>query len=136
MISISRLLLVLLPVSCGAIRSFVPKPDLPKGISLEDPNNQWMSLNERVEFLRASDDAELVRRFLSSNGGSQSPYDTQAFVDGDQEYDEYQQAWRYLGFMIDCDASLDDDNGGSGSWDGGTGEGCARYVLWAAVSDE
>ena len=72
-------------------------------------------------------------------------YNIQPFVEGISEYDEYQQAWRLLGFMIDCDDTLsymDDDayyayqnnNGGSGSWDGGTGEGCHRYVLWAAVS--
>ena len=46
------------------------------------------------------------------------------------EYDEQQQAWRYLGFVIDCDSATDDD----ASWDGGTGEGCTRFVLWAAVS--
>ena len=41
--------------------------------------------------------------------------------------------------MIDCNDPTayyindDDGNGDSGSWDGGTGEGCTRYVLWAAV---
>lgn len=69
----------------------------------------------------------------------QNIYRVQPFAEGISEYDEYQQAWRFLGFMVDCNASTDDDNnheggGGSGSWDGGTGEGCQRYLLWAAVS--
>ena len=63
-------------------------------------------------------------------------YKVQPFVEGISNYDEYQQAWRLLGFMIDCNAGklYDDDDGGSGSGDKGTGEGCMRYVLWAAVS--
>jgi hypothetical protein len=66
------------------------------------------------------------------------------FADGAYEYDSHQQAWRLLGFMIDCDDqylssssnNCDDGNNnrkGSGSGDGGTGEGCHRYVIWAAV---
>lgn len=67
-------------------------------------------------------------------------YKVQPFADGVGEYDEYQQAWRFLGFMVDCNArSSNDDNngggGGSGSYDGGTGEGCKRYLLWAAYVD-
>ncbi len=63
-----------------------------------------------------------------------NPYSVQPFVEGMSEYDEYQQAWRLLGFMIDCNgASDDDENSGSGSEDT-TEDGCARYVLWAAVS--
>jgi len=60
-------------------------------------------------------------------------YSVAPFVEGESEYDEYQQAWRYLGFMIDCNDgyTFDDD----GSYDGGTGEGCSRYLLWAAYVD-
>ena len=68
-------------------------------------------------------------------------YRLSPFVEGVTEYDEYQTAWRLLGFMIDCDDDLsdvtyDDDqyNSGSGSGSGDTGEGCNRYVVWAAVS--
>jgi len=64
-----------------------------------------------------------------------NPYSVQPFVEGMSEYDEYQQAWRLLGFMIDCNgASDDDENSGSGSEDT-TEDGCARYVLWAAYVD-
>lgn len=107
---------------------------LPNNRNLEDERNQWVSLDEQTEFLQVLD-GELGRKLADSAAASSSnninPYATQAFVDGEDEYDEYQQAWRYLGFMIDCDSSNDDD--GSGSYDGGTGEGCNRYVVWAAV---
>lgn len=59
------------------------------------------------------------------------------FVDGVSEYDSYQQAWRFLGFMVDCNAktSSNNNNEGHGSRDAQTtGEGCKRYLLWAAVS--
>lgn len=66
-----------------------------------------------------------------------SQYRVQPFVEGVSDYDTYQQAWRMLGFMIDCDGSSSNNNndgGNSGSNDGSsTGEGCQRYVLWAAV---
>mmetsp|Transcript_34012 Transcript_34012/g.82466 ORF Transcript_34012/g.82466 Transcript_34012/m.82466 type:complete len:431 (-) Transcript_34012:221-1513(-) len=70
----------------------------------------------------------------------QNTYRVQPFAEGISEYDEYQQAWRFLGFMVDCNAKeTDDDNqhdgGGSNSYDGGTGEGCKRYLLWAAYVD-
>jgi hypothetical protein len=65
-------------------------------------------------------------------------YNSQPFVEGVSDYDEYQQAWRLLGFMIDCDAVGDDDvdshdnknnnNGGQRSADG-----CGRFLIWAAV---
>jgi len=66
-----------------------------------------------------------------------NPYSVQPFVEGMGDYDEYQQAWRLLGFMIDCNAVSSDDNEderghGSNSADV-TDEGCARYVMWAAV---
>lgn len=64
-----------------------------------------------------------------------NPYSVQPFVEGMSEYDEYQQAWRLLGFMIDCN-SVDDDGSGSGSGsEDVTEDGCARYVLWAAYVD-
>lgn len=61
-------------------------------------------------------------------------YRIQPFADGIGEYDEYQQAWRYLGYMIDCNAREEeyDDDEHHDSFEG-TGEGCKRYVLWAAV---
>jgi len=62
-------------------------------------------------------------------------YRVQPFAEGISEYDEYQQAWRFLGYMVDCNANSNDDDQGSGSGDSGTGEGCKRYLLWAAYVD-
>jgi hypothetical protein len=69
-----------------------------------------------------------------------SRYDKQPFVEGDTEYSSYQQAWRMLGFMIDCDAdtsySYNNRKNNHNSQDNGdymTGQGCQRYVVWAAV---
>lgn len=83
-------------------------------------------------------------RTLSETTGTTSgaydhydPYSVEPFVEGMGQYDEYQQAWRLLGFMIDCNNPVEDDDyeasGGSGD-EYVTEEGCARYVLWAAVS--
>lgn len=83
------------------------------------------------------------RRNLETEEGEESttgaweeydPYSVQPFVEGMSEYDEYQQAWRLLGFMIDCNSVDDDEGSGSGSEDV-TEDGCARYVLWAAYVD-
>lgn len=80
----------------------------------------------------------------SSTSASAGAYKLSPFVEGESDYDEYQQAWRLLGFMIDCDDDIsnwmtDDyynqqgDNNNRGSGDQGTGDMCTRYVLWAAV---
>ena len=79
----------------------------------------------------------------TTTSASSSAYKLSPFVEGESDYDEYQQAWRLLGFMIDCDDQvtnwMTDDwyqqNGQNreGSGDQGTGDMCTRYVLWAAV---
>ena len=112
-----------------------------------DGKSQWMSISEDVQFMPNSNLPPLPRppknRKLeteeedeeSTTGAWEEydPYSVQPFVEGMSEYDEYQQAWRLLGFMIDCNSVDDDDGSGSGSEDV-TEDGCARYVLWAAVS--
>jgi len=64
-------------------------------------------------------------------------YSVQPFIPGLGKYDEYAQAWRLLGFMIDCNEVTEDDDYAqdNGSNDGGTEEGCTRYLLWAAYVD-
>mmetsp|Transcript_19597 Transcript_19597/g.28333 ORF Transcript_19597/g.28333 Transcript_19597/m.28333 type:complete len:155 (+) Transcript_19597:104-568(+) len=117
----------------SAVRTFAPKPNIDL-IEKFERDEEWVEMNDRTDFLPASRMGKA--RFLSETTSESSlfnPYASQNFVDGSYEYDEYQQAWRYLGFVIDCDASTDDDDR-SGSYDGGTGDGCHRYVLWAAVS--
>ncbi len=115
----------------------------------------WVTLGQGLEFqpsahqdwnnpkLRAARD-EAQSRLL---GGSTSSYTSTAatatlFVDSQyREYNGYQQAWRYMGFYIDCSTANqaehkddhhrhlpgEDDHGGGGSM------GCTRYLLWAAV---
>ncbi|KAG7357356.1 hypothetical protein IV203_002044 [Nitzschia inconspicua] len=122
---------------------------------------QWTSLNPTMEFLPASTAAD-IRRRLQNNGKTAfdmyyedfketqededsqtiNPYRIQPFTSGVNDYDEYQQAWRMLGFMIDCDvrdgdewydgaqpSHSRDDNGSA------TSDGCARFILWAAYVD-
>ena len=104
--------------------SFIRQSDL--------PHDRWVSLQRNVEFLPVVDESFEEQRQLRrlSSRRNNSPYSIHPFVEGESEYDEYQQAWRYLGFMIDCnDGGNDDDDGG------GTGEGCHRYVVWAAYVD-
>jgi hypothetical protein len=76
------------------------------------------------------------------NFQSSNPFEN-IFIDGiETYYDEYSQAWRYLGFYIDCDAVVEDGDGedrknrGRGlSGDDEDRSGCMRYLLWAAVSN-
>ena len=83
-------------------------------------------------------------RFLL-DGAGRDQYSKQ-FVDGGETYyDEYSQAWRLLGFYIDCDSPYErqGDCGGGGGGDnqdvqydanGNVIRDCVRYLLWAAVS--
>merc|ERR1712023_209126 len=74
-------------------------------------------------------------------GYSSSVYGANAYADTSQTYyDGYAQAWRYLGWYVDC-------NGGSSRYyqrSGGSHQSqdyskignnyCQRYLMWAAVS--
>ena len=138
---------------------YLRQADLSKYLSESTPTNkaknngQWMSVSEDVEFMQNTNLPPLPRspkiRKLETGEGDEEgeeegsttgaweehdPYSVQPFVEGMSEYDEYQQAWRLLGFMIDCNSADDDDASGSGSEDV-TEDGCARYVIWAAVSN-
>jgi hypothetical protein len=119
----------------------------------DEMRDQWISVNEDVEFLpslalnpnqRNANDRLMQRtleEFQASTSGAYTtnPYSVQPFIEGLNNYDEYSQAWRMLGFMVDCNEVMyDDDNAQShgGSRDGQvTEEGCARYVIWAAYVD-
>lgn len=128
----------------------------PPVVRLEDmpiSDGKWQSLNPDVDFIPAEGvDPKLLQRFLEQEGGGEADesetstatnaamnsklaniYKVESFAYGADEYDEYQQAWRLLGFIIDCNPMVDDDYYAGGSGDEGTEDGCARYVLWAAV---
>jgi len=119
------------PSSRGRDGPYIPKAAFPG-------RDRWTTVEEGVEFLPAEGfvghDISGLPPNLHRQLRSQltNPYSVQPFVNGESDYDEYQQAWRYLGFVIDCDSyNYDDDS----SWDGGTGEGCQRYLIWAAYVD-
>lgn len=64
---------------------------------------------------------------------------SEIYVDGAETiYDDYAQAWRVLGFYIDCEATSGEaEEGGAEQNDQNNGNmvgGCQRYLLWAAVS--
>jgi hypothetical protein len=112
--------------------SYIKKEDLPV------TGNEWVSLDRNIEFL-AAENVPLSnfgfnppRRNLDEDEVEQArednaQYRVQPFVEGVSDYDENQQAWRLLGFMIDCDDKYSDAD------DDEYGQGCSRYVLWAAV---
>ena len=114
--------------------SYIKKEDLPV------TENEWVSLDPNIEFLAAAnvplrnfgrpprvrhlDEYEAEQEQVREDN---TQYRVQPFVEGVSDYDEIQQAWRLLGFMIDCDDKYSDAD------DDTYGDGCSRYVLWAAV---
>ena len=100
----------------------------------QELSGSWQSLDQGLEFLpahavRRLEDEDAQESYLDH--ADDDVYKVQPFVDGLGDYDEYQQAWRLLGFMIDCHSRGNDDD-----YYDYVGEGCHRYVLWAAVSEE
>lgn len=99
------------------------------------------TLRRMIDQVEDEDEEAQFHRVMADSSSSYSsstltsPYQDQAlFVDGAETYyDGYAQAWRYIGFYVDCNAAannnnrrkLGDDNDG----------GCVRYLLWAAYVD-
>jgi hypothetical protein len=119
------------------------------GILDELPNTgrEWVTLDNGIEFQPGSDldpRLEHARELWGQTESSTSFQDDnpfgKIFVDGTETYyDEYSQAWRYLGFYIDCDAvptcNNDDDLEEDCDERRLDGEGCMRFLMWAAVSN-
>ncbi len=148
----SSLALGLLLVAANAAQDmpYIRMADL-QGVA-EPEKAKWIAMSKDVSFLPVDDlpNIKTIRRSLEEEEDvdeeeieettgmweEYNPYSVQPFVKGMGDYDEYQQAWRMLGFMIDCNyvsEGDEDEHRGSGSGDV-TEEGCARYILWAAVS--
>lgn len=82
-----------------------------------------------------------LERFLSR---SSSGYELE-FIDGSETYyNDYAQAWRLLGFYVDCNSphnnynecSNNNDGGGNNNNDDDNSQAdCQRYLLWAAYVD-
>jgi hypothetical protein len=103
--------------------------------------NDWKTMMDQSqrEFQRSRNlEEQVVTQDEEEQGESNSIYGSQPFVEGVSDYDEYQQAWRLLGFMIDCDAIGDDDVGSGDNKNNNNGgqrsaDGCGRFLIWAAV---
>ena len=122
-------------LSCGAqALRFIPKSEMPQ--------NDWISMDQNVQFLPADANSpeSIHRAHRQLSNAYSNAYDSQPFADSTADYSSYQQAWRMLGFMIDCSVTNDgtqgsgDKNRQNGGGNAATGEGCQRYVVWAAVS--
>ena len=120
---------------------------------------EWVTLENGMEFQPAQGldpPMEYVRKLSFSSKGFESNPFAEIFVDGTEtHYDEYAQAWRALGFYIDCDAQNydyyyydnrdkykeDNENGNNGNNNNNGNDpenniGCQRFMLWAAVSSQ
>ena len=113
-----------------AVMATVQRPDV-------SPDSTWYSMSDGgLEFQPASNK---FARLLLSGTGSTSGYESE-FIDGSETYyNDYAQAWRLLGFYIDCNAPHNNFNECGGEDDGQDSQddsqpACQRYLLWAAVS--
>ena len=100
----------------------------------------WLPISSDTQFLpNLALSPTLSRRSLSGYDPS-NPYSAEPYVDGMEYYEEEAQSWRKLGFIIDCQANDEDmyseHSQHSGDQDQSmiTETGCARYLIWAAVS--
>jgi hypothetical protein len=133
--SISRFA-VLLSVVQAVLGGRLHKSKLPS------TGEDWIEMPEGASFQpattldqeRATKLRSAQRRFLG--------YDQQ-FVDGSETYyDDYAQAWRLIGFYIDCNAEEYEQEADDRRKLEGEGRklededdtACERYLLWAAVS--
>jgi len=124
--------------------------ELPDEITIE--NEEWISLPDKVtQFLPSKSeslDVASSKRLRTAQERLLSGYVDQ-FADGDTYYDEYSQAWRMLGWYIDCQAVAEerrlnvqsrrleeggDDDAYSNNYGDVVEGNCRRYLLWAAVS--
>jgi hypothetical protein len=75
-----------------------------------------------------------------ADGYGSSIYGTNAYADSSSTYyDGYQQAWRYLGWYVDCNGGSSryydqSQHSGSGDQQVYGNNFCQRYLMWAAVS--
>ena len=120
-------------------------------------NQEWMSLSKSIDYMPASTTHENVS-FLRKAQNRLLNYYKDEFVDGlETQYDEYAQAWRYLGLYMDCNVyannqrqlrvleeveaedeevaeeeQVEEEAAEEEVVD--DGKVCKRYLLWAAVS--
>jgi hypothetical protein len=119
----------------GRAQSLRASASLTDHAALRDAEH-WVSLSEDVEFLpftleaHNEDHESVARRAQKSFFSSQVDSSVDTF---NTYYDAYSQAWRYLGFYIDC--SNNNNNRDNHKRELGENQAyCRRYLIWAAVS--
>lgn len=101
-------------------------------------SHQQQKAGRKLEDAAYNDDAAAEDETTSGKWDGYDPYSVQPFVQGLGDYDEYQQAWRLLGFIVDCNTENDDDyavSQHSNDYNTVSENACARYVLWGAYVD-
>lgn len=127
----SRALLLLSAIAGGTskpIQGLLRKSDI--------PSTGWVTLENRLEFHAASNHDGIPIKQANHRMIEEES------VDGiDSYYDEYSQAWRLLGFYIDCNSLENYDGNDEQAYrdledynDVYYDTVCTRYLLWAAVS--
>jgi hypothetical protein len=163
-LNLSVLTLILPLAGCSAFIPEVRIGDLQGLAKFEKPGdtldtNQWTSLSKDVQFLPVLEQKQRLQQHqhqqqvrgrerrlrkldeeedMMEEAVEYNPYNLQPFNEALSDYNQYQQAWRMLGFMIDCDTTdgesrqyqSHDRSGDEGVQD----DGCVRFVVWAAVS--
>ena len=125
----SALLLCSVALTAAApIKGLLKKSDIP------NTGQEWISVSPNAEVQPADFSAHspetaammenTLHRMLYGSSSNKQEYSTLFLDGGETYYDDYAQAWRLLGFYIDCNAHGDDNDG----------DGCMRYLMWAAVS--
>jgi hypothetical protein len=95
--------------------------------------HEWMQVSDNVAFQRNAElsmdrsttnhaTKEAINRMLTSSSKTHPSYYYQS-IDSSAIYDEYQLAWRVLGYYVDCSNS------------NSNGSGCNRQVLYAVYAD-
>jgi len=114
-------------VSAANLKGYLKVEDIPSS------GKEWYTLENGVEF-QPSDETDLELDHARKLWSKSKRQDDPLFLDGSETYyDAYAQAWRLLGFYIDCRHC---QNGKSGAACVQSGEQttCQRFLLWAAVS--
>jgi len=78
----------------------------------------------------------------STSSASSLSYENQFIYAGETYYNDYAQAWRLLGFYVDCNAPYNNNNecdwgnddNDNADENGEQQQPCQRFLLWAAVS--
>ena len=110
---------------------------------LPNTGQDWITLENGVEFQPSSDNPLVVdaapasdkNRMLNMLRSNYNPYSNQILHDSSNtQYDPYSQAWRMLGFYIDCTGSSNGNRRNLNGNDNNNNKAfCQRYLLWAFV---